>query len=274
MSAFRSRSSQDSEAGAGDRRFPRVPLLQVRVDAIRLDETVEQLIAWSRDSRCRTVSMVTGHGLQDAQRSREVREALGNADLAAPDGMSVVWTLQLAGYPRAGQVYGPDLLIATCAASENAGRSHYFLGGSPGANEQLRESLLARFPTLRIAGGSSPQLDSRGGPEAAVRREAEVIGSSGADLVWVGLGTPKQDVFMARVKPHLGRGVLIGVGAAFDFLSGQKKQAPPVMRRLGLEWLFRWMTEPARLSRRYVRYPKLVVDLVREVVRLRRRPAC
>jgi N-acetylglucosaminyldiphosphoundecaprenol N-acetyl-beta-D-mannosaminyltransferase len=171
------------------------------------------------------------------------------AGMVTPDGMPLVWLARRAGFPHVDRVYGPDLVLACCEASVARGYRHFLYGGGPGVPERLAERLQARFPGLRVVGCHSPPF------RALVSREddtvVERINASGADIVWVGLSTPKQERWMHTHRPYLTAPVLIGVGAAFDFHAGLKRQAPRWIQRSGLEWLFRLSQEPRRLWRRY-----------------------
>jgi N-acetylglucosaminyldiphosphoundecaprenol N-acetyl-beta-D-mannosaminyltransferase len=168
-------------------------------------------------------------------------------------------------------VYGPDLLLAVCRASTRQGWRHFFYGGGPGVADRMAARLRSRFPALEIAGVYSPPFQ----PMTAEQDEAllQRIGATGPDIVWVGLGTPKQERWMAAHIGRLSAPVLIGVGAAFDFHAGAKRQAPRWMQRCGLEWSFRLMTEPRRLGKRYlVNNPLFVWRIALQLWRTTRRP--
>jgi N-acetylglucosaminyldiphosphoundecaprenol N-acetyl-beta-D-mannosaminyltransferase len=168
-----------------------------------------------------------------------------------------VWLSRLRGFRDVERVYGPDLLLACCDHSRVIGYRHFFYGGGPGVPELLSERLRARFPGLSVAGGFSPPFR-----ELTPDEDAECvhrINAAHPDIVWVGLGTPKQERWMAEHRATLDAAVLIGVGAAFDFHAGLKRQAPRWMQRSGLEWLFRLLAEPRRLWRRYLRNNPLFV---------------
>jgi len=195
------------------------------------------------------VCVCTVHTVVEALRSPEVRRAVNGAWLATADGMPLVWWGRLAG-AGGSRVYGPDLLRAALADPRHGQARHFFYGGGPGVVEKLIARARALNPDVRIAGWITPPFR----PLTAAEEEETVqsIDASGADIVWVGLGCPKQDLWMARFRPRLAAPVLIGVGAAFDFLAGVKPQAPHWMQRLGLEWSFRLACEPGRLWRRYL----------------------
>ncbi len=244
-------------------------VLGVPVDAIDLSAALDRVGRWIDAAETRCVSLATAHGVMDARRTPEVRRAFEAADLVAPDGMSMVWLLRLAGHRGAGRVYGPDLMRELCGLSVARGWSHFLLGGEEAVNERLRRRLEESFPGVAIAGRYSPPFGPLGAEEgeAIVRR----IETSGAQLVWVGLGSPKQDLWMASHGRRLRRAVSIGVGAAFDFLSGRRRQAPRWIRRCGLEWLFRFAMEPRRLWPRYSRYPLFVLLILARLPAIWRR---
>jgi N-acetylglucosaminyldiphosphoundecaprenol N-acetyl-beta-D-mannosaminyltransferase len=171
------------------------------------------------------------------------------AGIVTPDGMPLVWLCRWAGHPAVSRVYGPDLLHATCAHSVARGYRHFFYGGGPGVAETLAEHLQGRFPGLVVAGTHTPPF--RALDDAEMATTAALIDAARPDFVWVGLSTPKQERWMAAFRGRLAAPILIGVGAAFDFHSGTKPQAPYWIQRSGFEWLFRLATEPKRLWPRY-----------------------
>ncbi len=178
--------------------------------------------------------------------------------LAVPDGQPLVWALRALGHRDATRVYGPDLMAAFCARAARERIPVYLYGGrTPEALALLEARLTERFPGLAIAGGYSPPFHEP--TPAEDERTIAAIESSGAAVVWVGTGQPKQELWMARMRPRLTAPLLVGVGAAFDFHAGLVAQAPPWMQRNGLEWSYRLAREPRRLWRRYARYNPLFV---------------
>jgi N-acetylglucosaminyldiphosphoundecaprenol N-acetyl-beta-D-mannosaminyltransferase len=245
----------------------RATLLGVKISTLSFDDTIH-LIAdgIAREDRL-AISHAPVYTVMQGYEHEQVRAAL-NANLATPDGMPVVWALRLMGHDVE-RVYGPDIMQAVCARSVDEGWRHFFYGGSPDVVEKLIEVLQSQYPTLQIAGFESPPFRelTREEDEAAANR----INESRAQIVWVGLGSPKQDVWMAAHRARLNAPLLIGVGAAFDFFAGRVRQAPRWMQRSGLEWLYRLMSEPARLWRRYLIYnPKFVVCVLMQIVGLLR----
>ena len=211
------------------------------------------------------------HGIMECQGDEQLQRIHNAAGLTTPDGMSLVWLCRLKGYRQVERVYGPDLMLALCERSAAQGHRHFFYGASPDVLEALTARLSARLPGLDVAGTLAPPFRplTREEDEDTVRR----INEARPDVLWVGLSTPKQERWMAD---HIGRvaaPVLIGVGAAFDFHAGVKRQAPRWMQRNGLEWFFRLLSEPQRLWRRYlVNIPLFGWYLVLEGLGLRGKP--
>jgi N-acetylglucosaminyldiphosphoundecaprenol N-acetyl-beta-D-mannosaminyltransferase len=208
--------------------------------------------------------------VMSAQEDPATLAAVLGATLAVPDGMPLVWALRALGHSSATRVYGPDLMALYCARAAAAGTPIYLYGGrDQSALELLELRLRERFPGLRIVGGYSPPFR-----ELTPTEEDQAIAAidgSGADVVWVGTGQPKQELWMHRMRPRLRAPLLVGVGAAFDFHAGLVPQAPPWMGRNGLEWTYRLAREPRRLWRRYARYnPRFVAGFARQYLRERR----
>ena len=239
--------------------IPCTNILGVGISAITLNQAVEQISAWIDQRTRRYVSVCTVHTIMECQRNSTVRQAINQASLATPDGMPLVWLSRWGGHDHVSRVYGPDLMLALCQHSLKHGDRHYFYGGAEGIPDLLSTKLQARFPDLQIAGRYSPPFRSLTPKENA--RIVQQINQAQPDIVWVGLGTPKQDLWMAAQRAELTAPVLIGVGAAFDFLAGRIPQAPYWMQRRGLEWLFRLWQEPRRLWYRYLVYNPLFVLL-------------
>ncbi len=196
--------------------------------------------------------------VMSAHEDPETRAAVLGATLAVPDGQPLVWALRALGNPGATRVYGPDLMAGFCARAASTGTPMYLYGGrTPQALDLLKARLVARFPGLRIVGGYSPPF--RELTEAEEDEVVERIDASGAAVVWVGTGQPKQEKWMLRMRPRLAAPLLVGVGAAFDFHAGLVPQAPSWMQRNGLEWVYRLAREPRRLWRRYARYNPLFI---------------
>lgn len=228
---------------------PRTNVLGVGVSAIDMADALRTIEGWI-EARTPGYVCVTGvHGVMESQRDESLRRIHNEAGLVTPDGMPLVWLSRLAGHRHVRRVYGPDLMLECCARSVERGWRHFLYGGGEGVPELLAERLVARYPGLQIAGAFSPPFRPLTDEEDA--EIVERIDRSRADFVWVGLSTPKQERWMHAHVGQLQAPVLLGVGAAFDFHAGLKRQAPRWMQRAGLEWFFRMLTEPRRLWRRY-----------------------
>lgn len=209
--------------------------------------------------------------VMSAQEQPETLAAVRGATLTVPEGMPLVWALHALGHPGATRVYAPDLMALFCERAAREGLPIYLYGGrhDDRARELLVRRLEERFPGLEITGASSPPF--RPLTETEEGHELELINASGAAVVWVGTGQPRQEQWMHRVRPRLKPPLLVGVGAAFDFHAGLISQAPPWMQRNGLEWSYRLSHEPRRLWRRYARYnPLFVAGFAHQYARYRR----
>ena len=232
---------------------PRVNILGVGISAVTIEAAVtavgDSIASRSREYVC----VVPAHSVMECVRDPSLRPVFNGAAMCTPDGMSIVWLLRLHGHKGVSRVYGPDLLHAVCERSIATGWRHFFVGGVEGVADGLVLRLKEKYPGLAVAGTLSPPFR-----KLAPAEDDEMVTAINAgqpDIVWVGLGSPKQERWMAGHAGRISAPAMIGIGAAFDFLSRRKAQAPRWMQRSGLEWLFRWAHEPRRLSPRYARYP-------------------
>jgi N-acetylglucosaminyldiphosphoundecaprenol N-acetyl-beta-D-mannosaminyltransferase len=257
---------------------PTLPPLPPRAEVLGLPLAVSdyrEVLDWmealiAADGRA-YVTAAAVNLVMSAREEPETLAAVLGATLAVPDGQPLVWALRALGHRRATRVYGPDLMAGFCERAAHSAIPVYLYGGrTPEALELLRRRLGERFPGLPIVGGYSPPFRA-----LTAEEEAGVIADidrSGAAVVWVGTGQPKQEKWMLAMRPRLRAPLLVGVGAAFDFHAGLVPQAPGWMQRAGLEWLYRLWREPRRLWRRYVRYnPRFVAEFLGQYVRHRRR---
>ncbi len=205
------------------------------------------------------------HLVMLAQDDPKLAEAVRGADFVVPDGQPLVWSVTALGGKGASRVYGPDLMIETCRRASETGTTMYLFGGRDAASlELLQTTLRARFPGLRIVGAEAVPFRPATAEEEAA--SIEKINASGAEIVWVGTGQPRQELWMARMRSLLNAPILVGVGAAFDFHAGLVPQAPTIMQEAGLEWLFRLVQEPRRLWRRYLIYnPRFISQFIRQL---------
>lgn len=231
----------------------KITLFGISVHAASFDDVVSQIITWAQDDNARRyVCTSPVYTLMIAQEIPEAKQALNHADMVTADGMPVVWVQRRRGAIQAERGYGPGIMRAVFERTADTPIRHYLWGGEDGVPEQLRQKLIERYGNVTIVGADSPPFEPIGAP--VQQDHIDRINAAEPHIVWVGLGSPKQDVWMQNYRDHLNAPVLIGVGAAFDFLSGVKSQAPHWMQRNGLEWLFRLMQEPRRLARRYIVY--------------------
>jgi len=226
-------------------------VLGVRIDALQISDVVAQMEEWIHDrGGCHSIAATGMHGTVEAQHDPSFKEALDSTDLVVPDGMPLVWLGRRRGHHLPRRVYGPDLMLEFCEKTAGRGYRHFFYGGEPDVPERLADSLKRRFPTMEVCGTFSPHFRSLGPEED--QEIVTMISRAAPDVLWVGLGTPKQERWMHEHRDKLHVPVLVSVGAAFDLLSGRRNQAPRWMREHGLEWLFRLLQEPRRLWRRYL----------------------
>lgn len=245
----------------------KVDILGVPVDAQRYEAALDALLAAGNEGGPRRAHFATVHSVVESTSSSALREVFRSAWMVCTDGMPLVWIARRRG-AVAERVCGPDVMPALCDRGRASGLRHFFLGGGPGTAIMLAAKLSERFPGLVVAGTASPPF--RALSEAEDAALVETINATRPDVVWVGLGSPKQDLWAAAHQGRLTCDLILAVGAAFDFHSGQLRRAPRWMRRFGLEWLFRLSMEPRRLFRRYVvTNTKFVAMLLREGLRRR-----
>jgi N-acetylglucosaminyldiphosphoundecaprenol N-acetyl-beta-D-mannosaminyltransferase len=223
-------------------------ILGVRTDSPSYAGAAAKVLAWANATESRYVCVANVHVTMESYDSPEFRAIVNGADLVTPDGMPLVWALRLFGVARATRVYGPTLTEHLLERASTAGVAVGFYGASPSVLARMLDACRRRFPELSVAYAYAPPFrELTAAEDAAVVRQ---INESGARILFVGLGCPKQERWMASHKGRV-NAVMLGVGAAFDFLSGVKSQAPAWMQRAGLEWVFRLASEPRRLWRRY-----------------------
>lgn len=224
-------------------------VLGVRINAARFDSVLERVLRAPESGERLSVHFATAHTLVESHDSPELRDALSQG-LIQPDGMPLVWLGRASGR-LVDRVCGPDFMPALIEHGIEAGRTHFFYGGAPGVPEALAARLMDRYPGLRVAGTLSPPFR-----RLLAEEEESIIGQINAaapDYVWVGLGTPKQDLWLAANRSRLHASALLAVGAAFDLLAGRRRRAPRWMQRTGTEWIYRLAMEPRRLASRYTR---------------------
>jgi N-acetylglucosaminyldiphosphoundecaprenol N-acetyl-beta-D-mannosaminyltransferase len=249
---------------------PTTRVLGVPLALTDYERTMDWMDATIATGRKGYVCVAATHTVVACQDDPELRDAVHGASLVVPDGQPIVWAMNALGHDLPSRVYGPDLMAKHCERSARTGTRMFLYGGrNQGALVQLALNLRRQYPGLQIVGGYSPPFRELSDEErAAVTAE---INQARPDVVWVGIGVPKQEKWMAEMRPRLSAPVLVGVGAAFDFHAGLVPQAPSWMQSAGLEWLFRLLQEPRRLWRRYLTYnPRFVLGFARQYVRHRR----
>lgn len=248
----------------------RLNILGVEVNAINMGQALETIHEWILTRDPNYVCVTPAHSIMDCYQNPELRPIFNQSGLTTPDGMSIVWILRLLGHKHVQRVYGPDFLRAVCKVSPERDYRHYFYGGAPGVAEELGHRLMNDYPGLQITGHYTPPFGPVSPEED--QRIIEYIRNADPDILWVGISSPKQEIWMAEHMEALDVPVLIGVGAAFDFLSGRKKQAPRWIQRTGLEWLYRFLSEPKRLWGRYIRYPLFIALLLLQATGIKKFP--
>ena len=242
---------------------PTRPILGLNIATSSYGETVRKSMEWAQNRESRALFFANVHVVMEAFDNRNFRESLNRADMINPDGMPLVWALRALGESSASRVYGPDAMLAMLDGAERAGLPVGFYGGSEKALELLLAAVRERNPRLKITFSLSPPFRALTPEEdAEIVRE---ISNADARILFVGLGCPKQEVW---IMDHVGQipAVMFGVGAAFDFLAGSKPQAPRWMMRSGLEWLFRFLCEPRRLAGRYLKHnPRFIALFLQQL---------
>lgn len=238
------RSSSSLEA-----RAPRELILREPVDAVSKENAVDWVIERAlRDEPGAYVCLTNVHSTTDSQRIPKLRSAAEKAFLSVPDGMPLVWILRRRGHKGTEKITGVEYTPLVVEAGLDRGVRHYFYGAAPGIAEAAGRALKKRFPSAQIVGSSTPPFAK----EWPLEELQEELRRTRPHIMWVGLGAPKQEIWMSEVAGTLEVPMMIGIGAGFDFLAGTKKAAPSFTRHIGLEWLFRFLTEPRRLWRRYI----------------------
>jgi len=228
----------------------RVNILGVGVHALNFPLAVNILDEAVTGDRRKYVCVTNVHAIMEAQNDERFKNILNRSLLTTPDGMPTVWLGRARGYRRMERVYGSELMLRVCQRSAQKDYTHFLYGGDIGVAQTLAEHLTNRVPGLRILGTCTPSFRPLNSDE-----EADLLGivkKLKPDFFWVGLGAPKQERFMAKYSGRLDTGVMVGVGAAFDVLSGRTKDAPEWMKRSGLQWLHRLCKEPRKLWKRYL----------------------
>lgn len=226
----------------------------IPVFAEDLPAAVSHLISLLADKKLTQsicISCTGAHGMIEAQENSNFKKTLQSFYLNLPDGMPLVWLAKIKGHQKARRCYGPDLFELLLKETSQTSYAHFFCGGKPGVAEELKRVSQIRWPGVRITGLDCPPFRTLDNGEWTAL--ASAINDSGASIIWIGLGTPKQEVFAATLAPLIKGKIIVTVGAAFDFYTGQVKQAPRWIQQMGIEWFFRLIQEPKRLGPRYLK---------------------
>jgi N-acetylglucosaminyldiphosphoundecaprenol N-acetyl-beta-D-mannosaminyltransferase len=218
-----------------------------------MDDALQSLEHYIKTKTKNYICVCPNHTIMESQKDKKLLDIVNSANMATPDGVSVVWACKLLGYTKIEQVCGTELMLAFSALSAEKGYTQFYYGGADGVSEKLVEVMCQKFPGLKVVGTHSPPF--RQLTEAEDKAVIDMINRVNPDVVWVGLGMPKQELWMGEHFGRINAPIMIGVGAAFDFLSGRKERAPKWMQHAGLEWLFRLVQEPNRLWRRNLYHP-------------------
>ena len=235
-------------------------ILGVSFDLIDHSKVFDTVYQWCQTRQRRYITVVNPHSVMLCCRDEQMSRAVARSDMTLPDGTGIIWAANILGYKNCGRVTGPDLMLKLCDWGRQAGYRHYFYGGKNGVAELLAEKLSKMYPGLKIAGTYCPPFRPLSDEEndAIIKK----INAAQPDIVWVALGAPKQEKWMARHIAVIETKVMIGVGAAFDFHSGNIKWAPVAVRKLGLEWAWRLACEPKRMWRRNLDSPLFLAKVL------------
>jgi N-acetylglucosaminyldiphosphoundecaprenol N-acetyl-beta-D-mannosaminyltransferase len=248
--------------------IPRINVLGVGVSAINLPQATAAIDEALQHRRKGYICFAGVHPVMEANADVGLKRIYNRAFLTTPDGMPMVWLSRWHGARHVSRVYGPDLMIEVFQLSVQRGYRHFFYGGSEGVAEAMRSQMERRFPGLQVTGTFEPPF--RELTSAEERQLAEHVRACKPDIMWVGLGSPKQDRFMAEWLPKLDVTLMAGVGAAFNFYTGRVPQAPRWMQRSGLEWLYRCIHEPRVRARYLSTVPRFIVASLGQAAGMRR----
>jgi N-acetylglucosaminyldiphosphoundecaprenol N-acetyl-beta-D-mannosaminyltransferase len=240
-------------------------ILDVAVSSTTYPQVLRHIDQWIKKEQRHYICVAAVHLIMECQKDHTLRTGVNNASIVTPDGVPLVWLSKLYGNRPVERVYGPTLMIKTCDLAEKKGHRVFIMGGSKGQSIQVVQNLHKQFPQLHIVGN----VDTPHRPltTSQTKKIIQNINASKADIVFIGLGCPLQEQWMIEHRPHINAAVLIGVGAAFNFISGKVAQAPPWMQHHGLEWLFRLIQEPRRLAHRYLIIQSLfVIKICRQLI--------
>lgn len=244
--------------------FPSRYILGTRVEALSYSKAVNLIIDWAKRKQSRYVCVSTVHMVMEGYDSKTFQDIVNSADLVTPDGVPLVFALKMMGVSSASRVYGPMLTLKVCESAAKEGVKIGLYGGTPESLNDFKQFLGKKFPDINIVCAISPPFRELTAEENA--QYVNEVSSSGVQILFVGIGCPKQERWMSKYKGRLSA-VMVGVGATFDFYSGRVKQAPTWVQNIGMEWFFRLMMEPRRLFMRYAKHnPRYLILLAVQLV--------
>ncbi len=241
-------------------------VLDIKINELTLCRTIEIMDNWIINNKKDYIVLTGAHGIIEMQKDKELKRINNEAGLVTPDGMPEVWLGKLKGFSKIEKVYAPEIMQSCFKISAERGYKHFFYGGKEGVADKLEGVVNKEYPGIKVVGTYCPPFR----PLTFEEKSSVIaqINDSGADVVWCGLGCPKQEKWMYEFRPLVNAAVLIGVGAGFDFLSGEKPLAPYWVTRSGFEWLYRIFGDPKRLSKRYFEIvPKFIYYNLVELLR-------
>lgn len=245
----------------------RYNILGVNFNLVSYREVFNNIADWKQDGKCEIITITNPHSVLMCHRDKCMRIATSNAKLTLPDGAGIILAANMLAYKHNGRVTGPQLMLKVCDWGRKMGIRHFFYGGLPGIAEKLSDNLKQKYPGLKVAGTYCPPFR-----ELSEKEDLDIIkyiNKTKPDIVWVGLGAPKQEKWMISHKNYIQVTCLIGVGAAFDFHSDNVKWAPYVVRKMGMEWAWRLILEPRRMWRRNLDSPLFIIKVILQKMGLR-----
>jgi N-acetylglucosaminyldiphosphoundecaprenol N-acetyl-beta-D-mannosaminyltransferase len=263
--SFARNTGEDLDLG---QRLAAANVLGVAVDSLDLKNALGRVAGMIRHAQKGYVCAISVHGVLEAQHHPAVAQAFAQAAMVVPDGTPMVWVGRLQGQREMRQVTGPSLMEEIFQSPEFAGYSHFFYGGKEGVAQELADAWKRKFPHTRVAGTYTPPFRDLSPAEEA--RLIRLLGQCRPDIIWVGISTPRQELFMRRLLPKLETGLMVGVGAAFDFHTGRIRDCAPWIKRMGFQWLHRLMQDPRRLWRRNLRNAAFLWHIALQLTNLKK----
>lgn len=232
-------------------------ILGVKINVLTINSLFQEINRWIKEDNSNYIVLTGVHGIIEMQNNKELLEINNNAGLVTPDGMPTVWYGKLLGFKNIEKVYAPDIMFKVFSESNKNEYKHYLYGGKEGVADKLAEILRNKYPEIQIVGTFCPPFRELNKDE--IIDISDDINQSGANILWCGLGCPKQEKWMNQFRNKVNAQVLIGVGAGFDFLSGEKPLASAFIKNSGFEWLYRLLRDPKYLWKRYFKIVPLFI---------------